>query len=84
MSDIAERHAVAQLLARIAADADVRGLPYGGAIRQGARLLLEPPTAAEVGHGNGCAGCGTPIVQPAKGGRRRWCTDACRTRTRRR
>lgn len=80
----AHRHAVAQLLARCAARLDLLGLPEAGLVRHGARLLLEVPTVAEVGQGNGCAGCGTPITQPAKGGLRKWCTDACRSRTRRR
>ncbi len=32
---------------------------------------------------NRCRGCGAPISQPARGRRRQWCSDACRSRTRR-
>jgi hypothetical protein len=69
-------HLAAQL-AWIAGDLDRRGYPFAGPIRQAARTLLAdtPPTDP-----NGCAGCGQALT----GRRRRWCSEACRSRLRRR
>ncbi len=84
VSTTAERYAVAQLLYKVAEANDRLGLPYGGAIRRGTSVLLEVPTTITDPTAVTCAGCGTPIDQPANGGRRKWCRDACRTRHRRR
>ena len=80
--DDEHRLGVARRLSYVAADLDRRGYSYAGAVRQGARLLLDldtPPPEAD-----GCVGCGQELEQPAKGRRRKWCSEACRTRTRRR
>lgn len=76
------RAGVARLLAQVAADLDRRGLHHAGIVRQGARLLLEPPGGSD--NPGGCAGCGAPLKHPATGRKRKWCGDRCRDRARRR
>lgn len=76
-----ERVSVSRLLAQAAADLDRRGLHYAGVVRRAARLLLDVP---DEDPGGGCAGCGRPLRQPATGRRRKWCSEACRARARRR
>ncbi len=79
------RVAVVRELNQLLPEANRRGdHRLSRAMRLAAQLLLEPPVPAGERQGQGCAGCGTPIAQPEKGGLRRWCSDACRTRTRRR
>jgi hypothetical protein len=66
---------LARQLAWVAADLDRRGYAFVGPIRRAARALLEvdPPD-------DGCRGCGQPLT----GRRRTWCSEACRSRVRRR
>lgn len=73
-------------LAWVAADLDARGYPFAGTVRRTARLLLTVVTGDTVAAGDvaGCAGCGAALVQPATGRRRRWCSERCRSRARRR
>jgi hypothetical protein len=70
----------ARMLGWIASDLERRGAVYAGFVRQCARDLLEVPDHNR----NGCAGCGTALDQPTTGRRRKWCSEACRSRTRRR
>jgi hypothetical protein len=44
-----------------------------------ATLPLDMDTSAQ----DRCAGCGTALVQSERGRRRRWCSESCRTRARR-
>jgi hypothetical protein len=70
----------ARMLGWIAADLERRGAVYAGFVRQCARDLLRLPDPDP----DGCRGCGAVLAQPATGRRRVWCTEACRSRTRRR
>lgn len=76
-----DRDKLAQLLARAAADLDARGWPYGPVVRAGARALLEVPATNP---GPSCNACGKALIQPATGRHRRWCSERCRSRARRR
>lgn len=75
-----KRVGVARLLTQIAVSMDGRQLPYAGVLRQAARLLLD---VSEAGGGR-CSGCSGSLEQAATGRRRRWCSEACRSRARRR
>ena len=57
-----------------------RGYPLVGGLRAVARRLATQPAD----HPDGCPGCGGQVLQPATGRRRIWCSEACRSRTRRR
>lgn len=78
MTATADRVAVARLLSRTAADLERLGFLHAGIVRHGAQLLLEAPQV----DGEGCAGCGAELAQPATGRRRKWCSEACRRRHR--
>lgn len=82
MTGTEERTKLARLLANVAVDADRRGLPWTGVLRQSARVLLEPVADLDA-NGEVCAGCHRPLEQPPTGRRRKWCSEACRRRTRR-
>lgn len=63
-------------------DLEHRGWLRAGLLRQAARRLVE--LSAEVDGlrvaraGEGCAVCGAPLTQPARGRRRLYCSTACR------
>jgi hypothetical protein len=88
--DDAERVKTAQLLLRVAADADRTGFPFGGVIRRGAALLLEVPDerpgdspgSGAKSFAPACQGCGVELARAAKGRPRRWCSETCRRRHR--
>jgi len=69
---------LARQLGWVAAHLDGLGYQYVGVVRQSARALLTLPEPSD----GGCAGCSTPLVQPATGRRRKWCSEACRRRHR--
>jgi len=75
-----DRVQLARLLGYVAQDLDSTGYRYAGIVRQCARALLAVPEPSD----HGCAACGKELVQPAKGRRRKWCCEACRSRQRRR
>lgn len=60
----------------IARDLGRRGYPFAEQVEELAQLVLN--RAAVAAPEDRCPWCGGPIVQPAKGRRRRWCSDACR------
>lgn len=63
----------------VAADLEERGYPLVGIVRQ---LAREVAGIGDTGSDDGCAGCGTELVQPWTGRRRRWCSETCRRRKR--
>jgi hypothetical protein len=69
---------LARQLALVAGDLDAKHYPYAAVVRRAARALValeaDPPDP------DGCAGCGQALT----GRRRRWCSEACRSRVRRR
>jgi hypothetical protein len=71
---------LARQLAWVARHLDSKGYPFTSPVRIAARIVLEVPDHDPAG----CAGCGAALTQPATGRRRRWCGEACRSRTRRR
>jgi hypothetical protein len=75
---VSARDQLARQLAWVAADLDRRCYPFASPVRIAARLVLDLPDH------DGCRGCGAVLEQPATGRRRVWCTEACRSRHRRR
>lgn len=61
-----------------------------GIIRLAARRLVEQAAQLDLatvdvdGDATTCQGCGGPVVQPDTGRRRKWCSERCRDRARRR
>jgi len=76
-----ERLVLARTLGFVAADLEQRGYHGHGVVRAAARVLLDVPDDRDP---DGCAGCRAVLVQPHTGRRRRWCSEACRSRARRR
>lgn len=76
-----DRCQLARQLAWIAQHLDSKGYLFVAPLRSAARALLEVPDDTEQ---EGCAGCATELMQPATGRRRRWCSERCRSRARRR
>jgi hypothetical protein len=69
---------LARQLAWVAQHLDTKGYAFAGPVRIAARRLATGAPA------DGCPGCGGPVEQPPAGRRRKWCSEACRSRTRRR
>lgn len=82
MSGGADLVQLARRLGWIAQNLDVKGYQFTGPIRDAARLLLDLPER-EAPDAD-CAGCEAPLVQPATGRRRKWCSESCRSKARRR
>jgi hypothetical protein len=76
-----ERLVLARTLGFVAADLEARGYHGHGVVRQAARHMLEVPDDQDDA---GCAGCRAELTQPPTGRRRKWCSEACRSRARRR
>lgn len=70
---------LAQLLAMVADHLDRLSYPYAGIVHQGARRLALARPELEAGEGS-CPVCGSELVQPATGRRRKFCSDRCRKR----
>jgi len=86
-----DRVQLARLLIDGANIVERQGVGVGGIMRQAARLLLHDEimrqAAPALPHGPSsgrCDGCAAELTQPAKGRRRKWCGEACRSRHRRR
>lgn len=74
---MSDHRSLSRLLAWVAQALDDRNaevLAYGGIVRQAATVLATLPEPAE----DGCRRCGDPLVQPATGRRRVWCSETCR------
>lgn len=72
---------LAETLAWVASDLDAKGHPFAGALRQAAREIRELRRRLDsVGRDGeqGCAWCGSPILQPVTGRPRRYCSDSHR------
>jgi hypothetical protein len=78
---VTDRVLLARQLGWVAGHLDSKGYPFAAPVRVAARIVLEVPDHDDP---DGCRGCGDTLTQPATGRRRIWCSEACRSRTRRR
>ena len=78
-----DRRDLARQLTAVAAILDARGFPLGGVVRRAA-VELATHVCIEGAVDNGCPDCGGPVVQPARGRPRTYCSPACRKRAARR
>jgi hypothetical protein len=82
----AERDFAVQHLNRWADELDRQGVDQrAGLLRLVVRQLLEDARPAPAADDRPiCAGCGTALEQRPRGRPRRWCSEPCRTRARKR
>ena len=78
-----DRRDLARQLTAVAAILDARGFPLTGIVRQAA-VELATHRCATGEADDGCPDCGGPVLQPARGRPRRYCSPACRKRAARR
>jgi hypothetical protein len=85
---MADLHQWAHDLGYVAAELRADGHRYADGIHRAAKVFLELAETLDPDtrtcDPDGCPGCGTTVTQPATGRRRTWCSEACRSRHRRR
>lgn len=78
-----KREEIIRLMLLVADDLEERNYPATGIIRAAAKELARTKKPLDLPTGTlACPRCGLPVIQPATGRRRRWCSEVCRRNSR--